>query len=124
MKPPIFVIFASNGDLLGFDSAAGVEHYVESIDIENGEYQHVFDSEGRLLALEVERPTKRHKFLGLESVELTPVHLVERESQPTHSRDLMTALLGALARVGQPGERANATMGELVEEAFRKFRVR
>ena len=59
--------------------------------------------EGRLLALKVERPTVRHKFLGLESVQLTPVHLFEGESQPTHSMDLMSALLGALARVGQLG---------------------
>ena len=124
MKPPIFVIDASNGDLLAFDSAAGVERHVESIDVENGEYGRVFDAEGRLLALEVERPTVRHKFLGLESVELTPVHLVERESQPTHSMDLMSALVGALTRVGQPGERAKAPMSELVEEAFRRFRVR
>jgi len=105
MKPPIFVIVASNGDLLAFDSAAGVERYVESIDVENGEYGRVFDAEGRLLTLEAERPTVRHKFLGLESVELTPVHLVERESQPTHCllytspspRDLSTSRMPSSA---------------------------
>ncbi len=57
MKPPIFIVVASDGDLLAFDSPARVERYVESIDVENGEYLHAFDSEGRLLALEVERPT-------------------------------------------------------------------
>jgi hypothetical protein len=124
MKPPIFVIVASNGDLLAFESPAHVERYVESIDVENGEYLHAFDSEGRMLALEVERPTVRHKFFGLESVELTPVHLVEKESQPSHAKELMSALLAALTRVGEPGERPNATVVDLVEEAFRIFRVR
>lgn len=124
MKPPIFIVVASNGDLLAFDSVAHAERYVKSIDVEKGEYVQAFDSEGRLLALEVERPTVRHNFLGLESIELTPVHLVERESDPTHSMDLMSTLLGALARVGQPSERAKATLGELVEDAFRNFRVR
>ena len=124
MKPPIFVVVASNSDILAFDSPARAERYVESIDVENGEYPHAFDSEGRLLALEVERPTVRHKFLGLESVELTPVRLVEKESKPSHAEDLVEALLAAFARVGEPGEHANAAMGELVEKALRRFRVR
>ena len=124
MKPPIFVVVASNSDILAFDSPARAERYVESIDVENGEYPHAFDSEGRLLALEVERPTVHHKFLGLESVELTPVRLVEQESKATHAEDLMSALLAAFARVGEPGAHANAGMGDLVEEAFRRFRVR
>src|SRR5438067_7093154 len=109
MKPPIFIVVASNGDLLAFESPNDVERYVESIDVENGEYSLAFDSEGRLLALEVEHPTVRHKFLWLESVGLTPVHLVERESQPTHAVELMSVLRGALARVGRPGERANTS---------------
>ncbi len=123
MKPPIFVV-ASDGELLAFDSPARAEGFVESIDVEDGEYLDSFDSEGRLLALEVERPSVRRKFLGLESIELTPVRLVEKESQPSHVEDLKSALLGALARVGPPGEFVHATMGDLVEEAFRRFRVR
>ena len=91
MKPPIFVVVAANGDILAFDSPARAERYVESIDVENGEYLQAFDSEGRLLALEVERPTVRHKFVGLESVELTPVRLVEKESKPSHAEDLVEA---------------------------------
>ncbi len=66
----------------------------------------------------------RHKFLGLESVGLTPVRLVEKESEPSHAEDLMSALIAALARVGEPGEYTNAAIGDLVEEAFRRFRVR
>jgi hypothetical protein len=123
VKPPIFVV-GSDGDLLAFDSPARAEGFVESIDVEDGEYLDAFDSEGRLLALEVERPTVRRKFFGIESVELTPVRLVEKESRANHAGDLKSALLGALARVGPPGERANATLGDLVEEAFRRFRVR
>jgi hypothetical protein len=121
VKPPIFVVAADG--LLAFESPTRAEGWVESIDVEDGEYLDVFDSEGRLLAFEVERPTVRHKSLGLESVELTPVRLVEKESQPTHAENLKSALLGALARVGQPGEHAHATMEDLVEEALRRFRV-
>jgi len=50
--------------------------------------------------------------------------LTEKESQPSHAEDLKSALLGALARVGPPGEFVHATLGDLVEEAFRRFRVR
>src|SRR6266571_6353872 len=99
MKPPIFLVVASNGDLLAFGSSDQVEHYVESVDVENGEYGKAFDSEGRLLALEVERPSVRHKFLGLESVELTPVRLAEKDSQPSHEADLTSVLRSALARL-------------------------
>lgn len=121
MKPPIFIV-ASDGDLLAFDSPARAEGYVESIDVENGEYLHAFDSEGRLLALEVDRPTVHHKFLGLESVELTPVHLVEKEAHPSHSNELMTMLIEMLARDGQPVQRKDISMKDLVDRAFRIFK--
>jgi len=124
IKPPIFLVDASNGELLAFGSSDKVEHYVESIDVENGEYGNAFDSEGRLLALEVERPSVRHKFLGLESVELTPVRLVEKEAQPSHEADLASVLRSALARLDGRKRPAEATLADLVEEALNTFRVR
>lgn len=124
MKPPIFLLVASNGDLLAFGSSDKVEHHVESIDVENGEYEKAFDSEGRLLALEVERPSVRHKFLGLESVELTPVRLVEKEAQPSHEAALASVLRSALTRLDGRMRPAEATLADLVEEALNTFRVR
>ncbi len=123
MKPPIF-IFDSSDDVLAFASPAQAEGHVESVDVEDAEYSQAFDSEGRLLALEVEQPTGRNRFLGLEFVALTPVRVVEMEAEPGHAEDLRRALLDALTRVGHSGGLASASMGELVEEAFRIFRKR
>lgn len=124
MKPPIFLVVASNGDLLAFASSNQVEHYVESVDVENGEYGKAFDSEGRLLALEVERPSGRHRILGLALVELTAVRLAEKEAQPSHEADLASVLRSALARLDGRKRPAEATLTDLVEEAFNTFRIR
>jgi hypothetical protein len=66
----------------------------------------------------------RDKFLGLESVELTPVRLVEKEAHPSHEADLASVLRSALARLDGRKRSAEATLADLVEEALNTFQVR
>lgn len=48
MKPPIIV--NEHGDVMIFASKSSAEIYLETIDVENGEYQ-AYDSEGTQLVL-------------------------------------------------------------------------
>ena len=98
MRPPFFILEV-NGDVTACDTAA--ESAGESIDVEDGEYRAVYDTDGLLLDLHVAVPTKRHKwrwFPWVTSIELTPVRLRPLEATPTHQKDLHAALREALAR--------------------------
>ncbi|HET8579281.1 MAG TPA: hypothetical protein VFO18_19445 [Methylomirabilota bacterium] len=124
LKPPIFVV-ARNGDILAFETPARVESYVESVDVEAGEYLLAYDSEGRLLSLLVETPTKRTSLLGFEVLGMRPVRLQAQEEQPSHADAMRSALSAALARIsGASVEPIEAMPSEeLIEEAYRRFRL-
>ena len=70
MKPPI--IADSRGDVLVFDTVALAASYMEPVDVRNGEWV-AFDSEGRLLTVEVE-PKGRHERTVLKPGEGIPDH--------------------------------------------------
>jgi hypothetical protein len=100
MKSPIFVVDRS-GDVLVFGSPFEACSWLESIDVEDGEYAGACDVEGRRLVIGVARPTKRSRFLGIESYELTPVTIESTESAPSYQQELAQAILSALERRGR-----------------------
>jgi hypothetical protein len=121
MTPPIFVVGA-DGEILAFSSATDAEQWVESVDVEDGEYAGAYDSEGRRLTLVVTRPSARRgslfKFIRL--VQLTPVVLKEDESDPQHAAELRALLVQALSRI-QNSPASGTDLRELTAEAFRRF---
>jgi len=74
MRPPIFIL-AGDGALMMFASPERATSYVESADVEAGEYPHAFDADGCRLTLKVSEPTREKGFLGVRTVELTKVLL-------------------------------------------------
>ena len=98
---PIFVI-ERNGYITAYESASEACAALESIDVEEGEYAAAFDAEGRALALRVDSPTKRGRFLGLQWIELTPVVIEALEEQPSHQEELRSLLISALRIGGHP----------------------
>jgi hypothetical protein len=115
IAPPVFLI-VSNGDLLAFSSVARAEGYVESIDVESGEYSAAFDATGQRLTLLVETPTKRECF-GL-MLEMTPVKL--RAEPAIAEAALRTALVAALAAAGERLDES-MSMSDLVARAAARF---
>ncbi|MGC4121252.1 MAG: hypothetical protein QM765_43080 [Myxococcales bacterium] len=115
-SPPVFIV-ELNGDVDAFDSVEGAEGWVESVDVEDGEYPAAYDSAGRILALEVERPTKR----GLFSIQLTPVRLRALEETPTHEPELRRVLIDALRVQGTQVDKAIPLL-ELVALSLRVLR--
>jgi hypothetical protein len=91
MKPPI--IADSRGDVLVFETVALAESYMEPVDVRNGDYV-VFDSEGRLLAVAVERKGRHDRTV-----------LRPGEAIPAHASVLRETLLRFLAktRLAAPG---------------------
>src|SRR3954471_10861111 len=102
MRPPIFIV-EINGDVTAYESVEAAESSVESVDVEDGEYQAAYDADGQLLELHVETPTKRRKCVLLPfitGIGLTQVRLHPREQVASHQGDLRTALVSYLHRLG------------------------
>lgn len=70
--------------------------YVESPDVDDGEYTAVFDSEGLRLRLVVSEPTKRKKGWFFTSIELGVVVLEQLEEEPSGSEELHSILASKL----------------------------
>ena len=96
MKPPIVV--DARGELLFFRTAADAQGYVEEIDVKNGEYGDCWDSEGRLLKLEIEVGEERI-FRVFRWTYERPI-LRELESEPAHGAQLRAAVVDFLAKLG------------------------
>jgi hypothetical protein len=111
MQPPIFLVCA-NGDLLLFGSVEALTRYVESPDVESGEYVCAYDATGRRCTLELEEPTRRRRVLGIDVIGLSVVTLRPTdESEP----DVLAGMIAA---------RLNRNVGELaslVDEACRTW---
>lgn len=92
MRPPIFILCA-DGELLAYSDPERALRYVESPDVEGGEYPTVFDADGLRLKLEPIEPTKTRKRWFITSITLTPVALRALEAQPTGADELRVLLL-------------------------------
>lgn len=94
MRPP-FILVDKTGDVTVFDTAQELEQYVEPVDVLQDEFT-AYDSEGRLLSLQVTHVTQG-RFL---KVRLPVVRVSEAEHDPSHCDDLRRALLAFLQQLG------------------------
>lgn len=97
MKPPIVVVSGRNLDV--FRSAEDAERYLESPDVMSGGYG-AYDSEGRLLKLEVPNPGN---WSG-RVVDVNPVKISAGEAEPGHSQELRSAIIDYLIALQIPRE--------------------
>jgi len=118
MTSPIFVL-ANDGELMMFESPERVTAYVESPDVEAGEYTGAFDAEGWKLILRVSEPTRRRRFLGIQTVGLTKVLLDYADPPENCPADLANDLRRALNI-----DDTSIELAELVEQAQRKLKWR
>jgi hypothetical protein len=75
MNFPVFVLAKDCGEVLRFKSIEEMQHELEEIDIENGEYT-AWDRTGTPLKLSVQKPI----WLHIEAENLTVKHLQLREA--------------------------------------------
>lgn len=114
MTPPIFIVCADN-EVLVYEEPQRALRYVESPDVESGEYTAVFDAKGGRFEFVVAEPTRRTWF-GT-AIELTPVTFRALADTPTGADQLRAILLTQLA-----GAAPDAPLNELVSLAARKLR--
>jgi hypothetical protein len=114
MTPPI--VIDARSELLFFRTADAAQSYVEEIDIENGEYGDCWDSEGRLLRLEIEVGEER--ILGVFRMKFQHPILRELESEPTHGDQLRATLIAFLERLGaHAGDLSSETLSGVLGKA-------
>jgi hypothetical protein len=91
-------------DVMVFETVEAAERFVEPPDVDDGV---TYDAEGRLLAFETDgRRTSLH----------------ERESEPTHERELRDAITRAMLAAGTEVD-GSAPLERLVAEALARFKV-
>lgn len=108
VKPPIF-LWEPN-ELLVWASVEAAESGIEPYDVNVGV---VYDAEGRLLAFELD---------GRGRLWEKRVVLRERESEPTHQKELRTAIVQASLASGIELD-PSAPLGELTQGAWTRFRT-
>lgn len=121
LKTPIFV-FTSDGDVLGFNSESEAGSYLESTDVENGEYALALDAEGMELAISVVAPTRKGTFLGIGWMDPKPVMVTENETAHFNADKLRELLVKALIQRGNcqidPAEESLAKIVEIAAVEF------
>ena len=98
MKAPIVV--DENGDVSVFETVEYAAAFLEAIDVANDEYV-AYDSEGRLLALEVSSANQQ-------------VMIREAETVATHADDLRRTLRSFFSRTGVRDIASTVKVGELI----------
>ncbi|WP_437755657.1 hypothetical protein [Sorangium sp. So ce1389] len=99
--------------MLVFETAAAAAAYMEPIDVRNGEYLVVFDSEGRKLGIEVGFES-RPGMVGLLARRIEVVRLVPLDDRPDEA-ELASLLRSFLADVdGRHELAAEASLAELI----------
>ena len=110
----LFVV-CRDGELLAFQSVADAVAYLESPDVEDGEFILAYDDVGTRMSIGVAEPTKRRRFLGLESLVLTAV-LIEPASLVGAATDELRRTLASHLALDE-----KTPLAELVEAALRRF---
>lgn len=119
MKAPI--IIDNSGDLLIFSSIEQAQQYLEPIDVHNKEYI-AYDSEGRLLKLNVTREKSDLRRLPTFADSGEHITLQPAESEPLHAAELQSKLIQYFAQVGEARKwLRNATLAELVQKGVEKY---
>jgi hypothetical protein len=102
IKPPIFL--REGLDVLAYESTEAAERHIEPIDVVGDEI--IYDSEGRLLHMEV---TSKNK-----------VSIRTAEAYPSHRSELRKALIGFLTYFGESEIwLANASLQDLVTKMMK-----
>ena len=102
MRPPIFI--AEGLDLGAYATEDDAICAVEWQDVDDGIYV-AYDSEGRLLTLSVDPPSRQPKrFLGLTWDPGGEVRLDVAEDEPTHQEDLRSLILRFRSALGEATE--------------------
>ncbi len=114
MSHALFVV-CRDGELLAFQSVADAVAYLESPDVEDGEFILAYDDVGTRMSIGVAEPTKRRRFLGLESLVLTAV-LIEPASLVGAATDELRRTLASHLALDE-----KTPLAELVEAALRRF---
>ena len=112
-KPPVIVDTGS--ELLLFRSIEAAENYLEPIDVENGEYPAVYDSQGQLLELKVERIATSRMFGLFPGVE-EHVRIRYRPGARDGAGELAEKLRAYLGRLGVPTSAAEAPLETLLRQ--------
>jgi hypothetical protein len=116
VKIPIIIVCA-DGELLVYEDPERALRFVESPDVESGEYPVVFDADGRRFKLDVVEPTRRKRGLFGTRIELTPVKFTALEVTATGADELRSILAKKL-----PSARPGAPLVELLKLARAAFR--
>lgn len=95
IKPPI--ILDENGNILLFRSKRIAEDYIEPEDVMNNEYI-IYDSEGRLLRLEV-TINNMSIFLNILNIKRWRTRISTIEDTPGHSDELKKKIIKFLYRI-------------------------
>jgi hypothetical protein len=116
MKSPIILVEGQDVSL--FASAAALEHYVESPDIE---CYRVFDADGQVLSLTSDTPPPK-RGLRLGWVAVGKVRLSRREPPEAAPTELAQILSDFLARL-TGRSREGADLGDLIRELMQQAQV-
>lgn len=95
LKPPI--VIDARGDLLIFASQAAAERELSIEDVRAGAYPVAYDSEGRMLRIEVH--TRERRILGVFRDVREAVRIVPYEHIATHDQELRSLLARFIAPV-------------------------
>jgi len=107
------VIVDEHGDVSFFESVEHAEGKLEAIEVRNEEFV-AYDSEGRLLKLDIER-AETSTFFGLGETMLEYVVIESARDRPNHAPQLRAALVRFFERVGVPPDDSDhVTLRELV----------
>lgn len=96
------VVAICDGDVIFFRSATVAEAWMEAIDVENGEYEAVYDERGRRLRLEV-ISARRKALFGLLPIVVEVVRIRPDPSGPIDRDELRATLTEYFDRTGLRG---------------------
>lgn len=119
MKPPIVAI--EGHAILIFKTVEEAEDYLEPIDIENGEYDAIYDADGYLLRPEIRFVEEDRKFLWFGwRVSREKIVLVDNEPPIDKSSELRERLIAYLLRHRRiPDSRlVQVSLKDLIQEAY------
>ena len=98
IKPPVVIVDRRGNDINIHASIEDAQLHLEAIDVKNNEYRG-YDSEGRLLALDVVID-KTSVLFGLFQTSVERVRIRQAEDEPLHADELCTALFRFLRALG------------------------
>jgi hypothetical protein len=117
IKPPIVIVDRRGNDINIHASIEDAQLHLEAIDVKNNEYT-AYDSEGRLLALDVVID-KTSILFGFFQTSVERVRIRQAEDDPFHADELRTALFRFLKALGVvDNSLSSENMDQLIERVM------